>query len=128
MRVQFRKLSETAKEPTRGSAGAAGYDLYAHIPFGGLVIPAGKAWAVHTGLAIQIPPGYFGGIYAKHGLATAYGLRPAMCTDVIPSGYPGEIIVVLYNDSDMEQYIEDGDKVAQLIIQPCADVEFEEAI
>lgn len=115
MIVKFVKLTDTAHEPTRGSEYSAGLDLYASEP---AHIPAGATVKVHTGIAIELPPETFGGIYARSGLATKQGLRPANCVGVIDSDYRGEIIVALHNDSINAQYINAGDRIAQLIVQP----------
>ena len=119
MIVKYKKLRKDAIEPTRGSEYAAGLDLYAaedtYVDKGGVV-------SVGTGIAIEIPPGYFGAIYARSGLATKQGLRPANCTGIVDSDYRGEIIVPLFNDSVVFREIHKGDRIAQLVIQPYANV------
>lgn len=139
MNVRFKKLTETAKAPTRGSASAAGYDLYADAVMtdpGFQVAPDGNYKIVQiepdtvvricTGIAMEIPEGYFGAVYARSGLATKQGLRPANCVGVIDSDYRGEIIVALHNDSHVLQELILGERVAQIVIQPYLPVEFEE--
>ena len=113
MKIKF--LSSNAKLPTRGSAEAAGYDLYSVDT---ISIGPGETKLVHTGLAIEIPQNFWGGIYARSGLATKKGLRPANCVGVIDSDYRGEIMVALYNDSSSIQHIEGGDRIAQLVFHP----------
>lgn len=128
MKVKFKRLNEGAITPTRGSASAAGYDLYA-VTVGGyesFAIQAHTTVKVNTGLAMEIPEGYFGAIYARSGLATKQGLRPANCVGVVDSDYRGEIIVALHNDGDLPQTITSGERVAQLVIMPYLPVEFEE--
>lgn len=110
--IRVKKLKDNAILPTRGSAAAAGYDLYAAE---GAFIPAGKTVMVGTGLAMEIPNGFWGGVYARSGLATKQGLRPANCVGVIDSDYRGEIIVALHNDSDSEKIVQAGDRIAQLV-------------
>jgi dUTP pyrophosphatase len=110
--IRVKKLKDNAILPTRGSASAAGYDLYAAE---GAFIPAGKTVMVGTGLAMEIPNGFWGGVYARSGLATKQGLRPANCVGVIDSDYRGEIIVALHNDSDSEKVVQAGDRIAQLV-------------
>ena len=110
--MKIKKLSENAILPTQGSAAAAGYDLYAAKACS---IEPGEMVLVHTGLAIEIPYGFWGGIYARSGLATKKGLRPANCVGIIDSDYRGEIMVAMYNDSSNEQTIEIGDRIAQLV-------------
>lgn len=112
--IAAKKLNDAAKLPSRGSEEAAGYDLYS---IDETIIPPKTTKAIHTGIAIALPKGTFGGIYARSGLAIKRGLRPANCTGVIDSDYRGELIVALYNDSDEEQKIYVGDRIAQLIIQ-----------
>ena len=109
---ELKKLKDNAILPTRGSASAAGYDLYSAE---GVFIPAGKTVMVGTGLAMEIPDGFWGGVYARSGLATKQGLRPANCVGVIDSDYRGEIMVALHNDSDSERTIQAGDRIAQLV-------------
>ena len=81
---------------------------------------------IHTGLAMEIPKGYFGAIFARSGMATKRGLRPANCVGVIDSDYRGEIIVALRNDSDSEQVITSGERIAQIVIMPYLPIEFNE--
>lgn len=123
MKIKIKRLSETAALPVRGSAQAAGYDLCADIKEP-LTIPAGQTVVVDTGLAFAIPDGYFGGVFARSGISTKHGLRPANCTGVIDSDYRGPVVVPLYNDSDTERMIMPGERVAQLIILPYLAVDF----
>lgn len=115
--IKVKKLSETAIIPTRGSEQAAGYDLYADIQETTMIRP-GDTLKVNTGIAIEIPDGYFGGIYPRSGLATKQGLAPANKVGVIDSDYRGPVIVALYNHSQVPQMVHPGDRIAQLIIQP----------
>ena len=126
IKVKFVKVIEDAKVPERGSKFAAGYDLSANLPENSTMIYPGETLKIHSGLAVAIPEGYFGGIYARSGLSTKQGLRPANCTGIVDSDYRGEIIVALYNDSNKIQTIENGQRIAQLVIQPYLNVEFEE--
>jgi dUTP pyrophosphatase len=125
MKIEVKKLSDTAVLPVRGSVQAAGYDLCADVKEP-LAIAPGETAKVETGLAFALPDGYFGGIYARSGLSTKKGLRPANCTGVIDSDYRGQVIVALHNDSAVEQTIEPGERIAQLIVQPYLAVEFDE--
>ncbi len=131
MRINIKKLNDNAVIPTRGSDEAAGYDLYACLLSsasldGYIIIDPHKTVKISTGLSIEIPKGYFGGIFARSGLATKDGLRPANCTGVIDSDYRGEIIVALHNDTNSPQVINHGNRIAQLIIMPYLKVEFNE--
>lgn len=125
MVVNYKKLGSRAIAPTRGSACAAGLDLYALIQNGAKSqrIPAGATVKIGTGIAMEIPDGYFGAVFARSGLATKMGLRPANCVGVVDSDYRSEIIVALHNDTDNCQTIRDGDRVAQLVIMPYLPVE-----
>lgn len=123
--VYTKKLSEDAILPKRGSRDAAGYDLYAVLGIDALIIMPHETVKIGTGLAMQIPKGCFGGIFARSGLATKKGLRPANCLGVVDSDYAGEIIVALHNDSTAPQTISNHERIAQLIIMPFAQVNFE---
>ncbi len=127
MKIQFQKLNPNAQMPTRGSAAAAGYDLYACLDSDTLTIPAHATAKVGTGLAIAVPQGYFGAIFARSGLAAKQGLRPANCVGVADSDYRGEYIVMLHNDTEQARTIVNGDRIAQLVVLPFLPVEFEEA-
>ena len=117
-KVQIKKLNENAIIPTNGSEKAAGHDLYACIDGVALVIPAGQTVKIGTGVAVALPDGCFGAIFARSGLATKSGLRPANCVGVVDSDYRGEIIVALHNDSNDIRYIENGERIAQLVAVP----------
>lgn len=117
MTVKVKKLTNTAKMPERGSKFSAGYDLSADINENILIRPQ-ETVKIPTGLSFEIPEGYFGGIYARSGLATKQGLRPANAVGVGDSDYRGEYIVALYNDSDTTRIIEPGQRIAQIIFQP----------
>ena len=88
-------------------------------------IPVGKTIKIGTGLAIAVPNGYFGGIFARSGLSTKRGLRPANCVGVLDSSYRNEVIVPLYNDSNEVRIVKNGDRIAQLIILPVYDTNME---
>lgn len=117
MELKIKRLSPDAKIPTYGSASAAGADLYA-LAVKEIEINAGETLLVHTGIAMQIPDGYVGLIYARSGLATKKGLAPANKVGVIDSDYRGEIMVALHNHSDKAQKIENGERIAQIVIAP----------
>ena len=125
MYIKTKKLNNSAIIPHRGSACAAGYDLYANITEE-ITIEPHKTAKVSTGISIEIVDGYFGAIFARSGLATKQGLRPANCVGVIDSDYLGEVLVYLYNDSDSVRYIRPNDRFAQLVILPYQAVEFVE--
>ena len=112
--------------PTYGSEYSAGADLYACID-APLTIGAGETKLVHTGIAMEIPVGYVGLIYARSGLATKRGLAPANKVGVIDSDYRGEIMVGLYNQSGAEQTVEQGERIAQIVLTPYLKAEFSAA-
>lgn len=116
-KVPMKKLKENAIVPTNGSEKAAGYDLYACLK-DVVRISAGETAKIGTGIAVAIPDGYFGAIFARSGLATKEGLRPANCVGVVDSDYRGEVIVVLHNDSGCERTVHNGDRIAQLVLIP----------
>ena len=126
VKVRFRRVSDLAHIPTRGSEKAAGYDLYAAIdaPVG---IPPHQTVQIDTGLQFEIPDGYFAAIYARSGLAAKEGLRPANCTGVCDSDYRGNYIVALHNDSEEARIVEPGERIAQMVVMPYLDVSFEES-
>ena len=121
--IEVKRLSETAKIPTQGSSEAAGYDLYADIKEPITVHPH-TTEKVGTGLAFSLPTGTFGAIFARSGLATKQGLRPANCVGVCDSDYRGEYIVAIHNDSDIQKIIEPGERIAQLILMPYCPMKF----
>ena len=123
--IKYKKLNDLTKEPTRGSAAAAGYDLYA-ASVDDIAIPAHSTVKVGTGLAFELPEGTFAAIFARSGLATKQGLRPANCVGVCDSDYRGEYIVALHNDTDQEQIIKGGDRIAQLVLMPYIPMTFKE--
>lgn len=123
MIVKIKKIDNTATIPTRGSEYAAGYDLYASDAS---YIPGEETRMIGTGICMEIPDGYAGFIYARSGLASKFGLRPANCVGVIDSDYRGEIKVALHNDSQIMRYIDMGERIAQIVIAPYMPVEFVE--
>ena len=120
-----KKLRADAHIPTRGSALAAGYDLYACLDET-LTIAPGETRGVGTGLSIALPEGWFAGIFARSGLSVREGLRPANCVGVCDADYRGEYIVPLYNDSGEVRTITPGERIAQLILLPCRTLSFAE--
>jgi len=126
MKIEIKKLRPEAVIPTSGSKYAAGYDLYACPEEEKVVIAPHTTAKIGTGLSIAVPEGYFGAVFARSGLAAKQGLRPANCVGVCDSDYRGEYIVALHNDTDGEQVISKGDRIAQLVVMPYLSVEFEE--
>lgn len=124
MRINIKKLTDTAVLPDRGSAYAAGYDLFADVA-DVLEIQPHQTAMIPTGLAMELPEGYWGGIFARSGLAAKESLRPANCVGVVDADYRGEVKVALHNDSAEVRKITPGQKVAQLVVVPFLSVEFD---
>ena len=125
MKVKIKKLRDNATIPSRGSNYAAGYDLYACLKENEIyAIEPHQTIKVGTGVAIQLPPHTFGAIFARSGLATKQGLRPANCVGVCDEDYTGEYIVALHNDTDEVKYIENGERIAQLVVLEYTPIEF----
>lgn len=123
--VNIKKLKEDAVIPTYGSDFAAGADLYACMDQP-LVIAPGETQFVKTGIALEIPEGYAGLVYARSGLACKQGLAPANKVGVIDADYRGEIMVALHNHSDSAKTIEPKERIAQLVITPFLTASFNE--
>jgi len=123
--IKYIKLNEYAQEPTRGSAAAAGYDLYAAIE-SPIAVPAHSTIKIGTGLAFELLEYTFGAIFARSGLATKQGLRPANCVGVIDSDYRGEVIIALHNDTNEEKIIEPNERIAQMVLMPYVSISFKE--
>ena len=126
MKILVKKLRPDAALPTAGSRYAAGYDLRACMD-APVDIPPHATVMLGTGLSIAVPEGYFGAIFARSGLATKQGLRPANCVGVCDSDYRGEYIIAIHNDSDAVRTVAPGDRIAQLVVLPCQSAEFEQA-
>ncbi len=123
VQVNIKKLNERATLPTYGSACAAGADLYALLD-GDVTIAPGETYMVHTGIAIELPDGYAGLVYPRSGLASKRGLAPANKVGVVDPDYRGEVMVALHNHSLTPQTIQDGERIAQLVITPFLRVDF----
>ena len=117
MTVNIKKLNEKAVIPAYGSEYAAGADLYACLE-GELTIQPHETAVIPTGIAIEIPVGLAGFIYARSGLATKKGLAPANKVGVVDCDYRGEVKVALHNHSGVAQTVSAGERVAQLVITP----------
>lgn len=124
--IKFTKFREHASSPVRGSKCSAGYDLSAATDKV-IVIAPHTTVKIPTGISVELPEGTFGGIYARSGIATNQGLRPANAVGIVDSDFRGELIVALHNDSDEYRFVDPGQRIAQFIVQPYINVEFEEA-
>ena len=125
MEINIKRLTDFAKLPDRGSALAAGYDLFADVTEDVTIEPH-ETKMIGTGLAMEIPVGYFGGIFARSGLSTKEGLRPANCVGVVDSDYRGEIKVALHNDGEVPRVVTSAQKIAQLVVVPFLSIGFTE--
>ena len=123
--MNIKKLKENAIIPTYGSEYAAGADLYACTD-GPITITPQETAFIGTGIAMEIPMGYAGLIYARSGLSCKQGLAPANKVGVVDADYRGEITVALYNHSKDEKTVEPGDRIAQMVVAPFLHVDFNE--
>ena len=126
MKVNFKLLSDDATAPAYATEYAAGADLYNLKDSPETLLP-GETKLIHTGIAMEIPEGYVGLIFARSGLATKRGLAPANKVGVIDSDYRGEIMVALHNHSSIAQTVDGGERVAQISIVPFLKADFTEA-
>ena len=124
MQIKYKILTEGATAPSYGTKYSAGADLY-NLADSAVELAPGETKLVHTGIALEIPEGYVGLIFARSGLATKRGLAPANKVGVIDSDYRGEIMVALHNHSSVPQSVEGGERVAQICIVPFLKAEFE---
>lgn len=121
--MKIRRLNESAVVPTYGSSAAAGADLYACEPSPVTILP-GETQLIHTGIAMEIPDGLVGLVYARSGLALKRGLAPANKVGVIDSDYRGEIMVALHNHSGAPQTVCHGERIAQIVFTPYVSADF----
>ena len=122
--IRIKKLNENAIIPTYGTEFSAGADLYA-LPGETITIEPHKTVMIHTGLAMEIPCGYAGLIFARSGLASKKGLAPANKVGVVDPDYRGEFMVALHNHTDEVKTVEGGERVAQLVIVPFLQAAFD---
>ena len=122
--VRVKKLHPNAKLPTYGSSEAAGADLYACLDAPVTIAPGEIFW-VPTGIALEVPKGCAGLVYARSSMGTKRGLAPANKVGVVDSDYRGEIRVVLLNHSKQPQTLEPGERVAQFVITPVLQPQYE---
>lgn len=123
-KIAVKKLDERAVVPSYGSEFSAGADLYAVLDEETVILP-GETKLIHTGLALEIPVGYAGLIYARSGLASKRGLAPANKVGVVDADYRGEVMVALHNHSNAPQTVAPLERVAQLVVTPFLKVEFD---
>lgn len=123
--VNIKKLNKNATIPTYGTEYAAGADLYACIEEE-LTIEPGETKFIGTGIALEIPEGYAGLVYARSGLSCKKGLAPANKVGVVDADYRGEITVALHNHSLEAKTIAPNERIAQMVIAPFLAASFNE--
>lgn len=128
MNIKVKRICEEAKLPTRGSEKAAAYDVYACLPDENalVIIMPHQTMLIGTGLRMAPPEGFYVGVYARSGLSSKEGLRPANCVGVIDEDYRGEYLVAVHNDSEVTRSVRHGDRIAQILLQKRYDMDFEE--
>ena len=124
--VKLKKLTPNAIIPTYGTAQSAGADLYSGMEQP-VTIEPGKTEFIHTGIAIAIPDGLVGLVYARSGMACKKGSAPANKVGVMDADYRGEIMVALYNHGNEAVTVEPGDRIAQLVLTPFITAAFDQA-
>ena len=104
----------------------AGDQLHFRRSRGEVTMPAHHTVMVPTGIAVALPEGTFGGVFARSGLARREGLRPANCVGVVDSDYRGECFIALHNDAEEPRTVRTGERIAQLVLLPYLPIEFDE--
>ena len=122
--VKIKKVTDSAIIPKRSSDGAAGYDLSVDTSEP-ITIKPHETVMVQSNIAFEIPKGYFGAIYARSGISTKRGLRPATCVSVIDSDYRGSVGLPIHNDSEEVRVVQPHERVAQIVFQKALDVDLE---
>lgn len=126
LNIKIKRLNNNMIIPTRSTNQAAGYDIYACLNSDKIEIKPHTNIKIGTGFALEIPDGYFAGIFARSGIATKQSLRPANCVGIIDSDYRGEYFIPLFNDSDEIKYVNNNDRIAQIVILPYPEISFNE--
>ena len=124
MIIKCKKLTNSAIVPVQSSNGAAGFDMSVDINEP-IIIKPHETVMLPSNIAFEIPWGYFGAIYARSGISTKRGLRPATCVSVIDSDYRGGVGLPIHNDSEEDRVVQPHERVAQIVFQRCLDVELE---
>lgn len=115
MKVLFQKLKDTAILPRRATLGSAGCDLHACLDEA-ITVEPGQTALVPTGLAMALPEGFGGFVFARSGLGIRHGIVPGNCVGVIDADYRGEVMVGLHNHSDKAYTVQPGERIAQLVL------------
>lgn len=117
--LKIKRLTETATLPTKAHNEDACFDIYCDDL--AVQIEPNKTMLIHTGFATEIPHGYWGAVFARSGIATKKGLRPANCVPVIDEPYRGEWMIALHNDTNESQFVHRGERIAQFTLLPYYD-------
>lgn len=120
MIVKIKKIYDDVKKPTKAHEDDACFDIYAYCKKS-VMVPPHRTVKIESGFATEIPTGYCALVYARSGMATKAGLRPANCVAVIDAGYRGEWMLPIHNDTDKPKYVNNGDRIAQFMIAPVLD-------
>lgn len=126
MKINVKKIKEKARLPYRATVGSAGADLFACLE-SSVLLKAGSIEIIPTGIAVEIPEGYAGFVFPRSSLSSKYGISLANCVGVIDSDYRGEVGIPVINHKDTDFIINDGDRIAQLIIMPVDNAEYAES-
>jgi len=120
------KIKHTGKHPLPAyqTNGSAAMDLHSEIGKPQHIVQ-GMAELIPTGIYIEVPVGYVAKVYARSGMADSRGLAPSNCVGIIDSDYRGQVFVSLYNSSQVTQYIESGDRIAQLVFEKVERIEWD---
>lgn len=127
--IKIKRLTETAKMPTKAHDTDACFDLYVDCPEyekNGIAIYPGETMKFKSGICTEIPHGYFAAVFPRSGLGINKNLRLPNCTGIIDADYRGEWVIALINDGDVRHLIKHGDRVAQFAILPVPEVELVE--
>ncbi|MFI3226771.1 MAG: dUTP diphosphatase [Clostridia bacterium] len=119
MEIKFKKLTKTAKTPTRDTRKSAGFDIYADIA-APIVISPNTTVKIRTGIAMTPPEGHFAAIFARSSMSTKRGLAPSCKVGIRSEDFTGEYVIGLHNHSDESQILEVGEKIAQIVFIPYA--------
>lgn len=123
-KVKIKKLYEDTIIPKKSHDEDAGFDLYAHLS-DSVIIESQKTVLIGTGIAVELPSGTFGAIFARSGLSTKRGLAPANKVGIVDSPYRGEVMVALHNHSELPCEISNGERIAQMVVMPYVNVSLE---
>lgn len=123
--MKVKIVSKSGRIPKYGTEQSAGFDLPAYLPFGSIILEKGKRMLVPTGIFIELPCGYEAQVRARSGLAIKNGIGLVNGIGTVDADYRGELKVPMINWSDEDFTINDGDRIAQVVIAKHERAEFE---